>query len=163
MEKKIILLLFLLMPLVFAYEVNVDEVYLNEFLKADANFVNSNVDANALCNLFIIDDQNFVVDRLTDEYLTDDNHLYSVDYQIEEPPLFRGDTYTLKAICLGVEKTSTFTVLNKRGIGLTTEKEIEFLTKQSNIDTIFILLAVIFVIVIFVAIIYFIALRGKNG
>jgi len=161
MDKKIILLLFLLLPFAYSYEVNLDDFYVNEYLKIDANFNGADVDANALCNFFIINDQNFIIDRLTDEYMIDNNHVYSVDYLLTEPPLFRGDTFTVKVICQGIEKTNTFTLLNRRGIGLTTEKEIQALFDNSNTDTILILLFVgALGLLFFVGIYWFTKMRG---
>ena len=117
MDKKIIFLLmfFSLFSFCMAADLTVDNVYMNEFLKIDANYEGSNVDQNALCSIFIIDG-NYMVDRLTDEYLIDNNHLYSVDYLVNEPPLYRATTYTLKTVCQGIERTTDFSVLNKRGI-----------------------------------------------
>jgi len=116
MGKKIILLLMLFSLFSFcaAADITVDSVYMNEFLKIDANYENSDVDNNALCNVFLLDSTGYTIDRLTDEYLIDNNHLYSVDYLVNEPPLYRDTNYTIKTICQGVERTTTFMVLNKR-------------------------------------------------
>jgi len=155
MEKKIILfLLILIIPFVLAEGVLSDDVYLGEYLKIDANYEGNGIDANALCSIFIKDGSDInTLDRLSDEYI-DDNHLFSVDYQIEEPPLFRGETYTVKTNCMGIKKSGTFTVLNRRGIGFTTEKDIEFITKQSNVDAFFMVLVILFFLAGFFSLIY---------
>jgi len=120
MAKKVIFLIFLLAisAFAFSYGVTVDNVYLDEQIKIDANLETLGLDQNILCQfLFYDSNTGFLVDRATDEYSLDNNHVYSVSYTIKEPPFFRGDNYTVNVNCDNQSLTSTFKVMNLRGPG----------------------------------------------
>lgn len=157
MEKKAIILLFLISFVSFAAanSIKINDVFLGEQIKIDANYENMGLDTNTLCQfMFYETATGNLADRATDEYSIDTNHVYSVDYTINEPPLFRDQNYTLKVICAGIEKSTTFTVGNRRSFGFGIQKETEYLLKSGNLDIIAILIFIIIIFSVFFLIIW---------
>lgn len=143
MEKKIIflLLIFAFLPFISGDGITINDVFLNEQIKIDANFQSVGMDNNTLCKfLFYETNSGLLVDRATDEYSLDNNHVYNVDYTILEPPFFRDTNYSISVICSNQILTETFMVNNMRSVGFAMQKNIEFALKPQHLD--FILISV---------------------
>lgn len=138
------------MPFACGAGISVNDVYLNENIKIDADMNGLITDTNNYCQiLFYEAESGYLADRASDEYPSDNNHIISVDYMVNEPPFFRDNNYNVEIVCGNAKITKEFAVNNKRSIAFTAQKETEYLIKGGNIDFIFILFTFGSVLILF--------------
>lgn len=160
----VLLLLMIFIPLSNAAIINYkvpSEIPLNEVLTIDGRL---STDENGIkCSFRIYDDQNNLVDRLTDEYTAGMGIFSSSYYRVNEPKFLRGFDYNAVTTCSSNQASSLFTVGQKQVLlAHELNQETGFIGSAGNVDSMY-LIGSIGLFLVLISFLLFAAYRKVHG
>ena len=166
--NKLLLIFFLIVlsSSVFATQTITDlntnsPVPLNKTLTITGNFVDDASADSIFCKFVVRDEDNKVVERLSDERTYANGDFYA-QRVIDEPLYKRGQDYNVSVDCDTTNSTVLFTVGQRESIGHTAEQETLFAFDRGNLDSILFFGSLIFVLIICFTIFIFWWNRAKG-
>ena len=110
-------------------------VPLNQTLTITGNYDDTDLNTSVFCKFVIRDENNKVVERLSDERTYSNGDFYA-QRVLNEPLYKRGQDYNVSVDCEMVNSTVLFTVDQRESIGHTAEYETRFVFDRGNLDSI---------------------------
>ena len=116
---------------------------------------------DTLCKFLVKDENNFTIERLSDEYTFADGTFYA-QRKINEPPYYRGDDYNVIVTCASDEAFQIFTVEQPTSLAHPIQRNWEYLFAENNMDAIMLGGTFISLALLSIFAFVFIAKKGKK-
>jgi len=166
--KKTVLLFFLIIlgSCVFATQTITDlntnsPVPLSQTLTITGNYTDTDSSESIWCKFVIRDENNRVVERLSDERTYSNGDFYA-QRVLNEPLYKRGQDYNVSVDCQNANSSVLFTVDQRESIGHTAEYETRFVFDRGNLDSILFFGIIIFGLIIAFSVFIFWFKRAKG-
>ena len=163
----IVLFLVLLSANIFATQTITDlntnsPIPLDKTFTVTGNYSDTDSNSSVFCKFLILDSDNKIVERLSDERTFPNGDFYS-QRTLNEPLYKRGQDYNVLVDCETASDSILFSLEQRESIGHTAEYETRFAFDRGNLDSMLFFGGLIFAIIIIFTIFIFWFNRAKKG